>query len=87
MPDPNASAARFERIEATLERIDARIEAITHSVELLSLMQQASERKIDRLAEAQLKTEQLMAHTIEAINSLARIAQSHQDRLDKLEGQ
>ena len=52
--------------------LEERHEALTQAVEIIAGMQR--------------KNEVLMAQTLEAINSLARIAQSHERRLDDLEG-
>jgi len=62
---------RLDRIEADLERLKERHEALTQTVEMIAGMQ--------------TKNELLMAQAIEAINGLARIAESHERRLDNLE--
>jgi flagellar biosynthesis/type III secretory pathway chaperone len=54
----------LDRIDERLDRLTERHEALTHSVELLAGMQQ--------------KNEALMAQVLEAINSLARIAQAQE---------
>ena len=61
----------MDRIEIGLERLKERHEALTGTVEIVAGMQR--------------KNELLMAQALEAINSLARIATSHERRLDRLE--
>lgn len=68
---PENGHDRMDRIERDLERLTERHEALTQTVEIVAGMQR--------------KNEELMAQTLEAINSLARIAQSHDRRLDDLE--
>jgi hypothetical protein len=75
----------MDRIERDLERLTERHEALTQTVELIAGMQRENELSIRRLIEAQQKNEKLMAQSLEAINGLARIAQSHDRRLDDLE--
>ena len=69
---------RLDRIEAGLERLKERHEALTQTVEIIAGMQVKNE-------EMQAKNERLIAQMIEAINGLARIAESHERRLDNLE--
>lgn len=59
--------------------IDERLEALTHSVELLTLMQIESEKRIQRLLEVHTQLEQ-------SIIRLVNIAVRHEERLDDLEG-
>ena len=68
---PENGHDRLDRIERDLERLKERHEALTGTVEIIAGMQR--------------KNETLMAQAIEAINGLARIAQSHERRLDDLE--
>jgi phage shock protein A len=68
---PDNGSDRMERIETDLERIKERHEALTQTVEIIAGMQR--------------KNEVLMAQALEAINSLASIAASHERRLDHLE--
>ncbi len=82
---PDNGHDRMDRIERDLERLTERHEALTQTVELIAGMQRENELSIRRLIEAQQKNEKLMAQSLEAINGLARIAQSHDRRLDDLE--
>jgi flagellar biosynthesis/type III secretory pathway chaperone len=68
---PDNGHDRLDRIEVDLERLKERHEALTRTVEIIAGMQH--------------KNETLMAQAIEAINGLARIAESHQRRPDGLE--
>ena len=83
---------RLDRIDERLDRLTERHEALTHTVELLAGMHQdlvskhqdLASKHLD-LARMQQKNEALMAQVLEAINSLARIAQAHERRLEDLE--
>jgi len=68
---PENGHHRIDRIEIGLERLKERHEALTRTLEIIAGMQS--------------KNEILMAQALEAINSLARIAASHERRLDHLE--
>jgi hypothetical protein len=61
----------MDRIELDLERLKERHEALTQTVEIIAGMQR--------------KNEMVLAQVIEAIHGLARIAESHERRLDGLE--
>lgn len=65
-------------IDERLDRLTGRHEALTQTVELLAHQQ-------GKNLEAQAKNETLMAHLMETIGSLARIAHSHEQRLSDLE--
>jgi hypothetical protein len=60
--------------------IDERLEALTHTAELIAPAQIKADEKIDKLTA-------LLAETGGFINQLARIAESHEHRIDRLEGQ
>jgi hypothetical protein len=60
--------------------IDERLEALTQTVELIAPAQIKADEKIDKLTD-------LLAETGGFINQLARIAESHEHRLGRLEGQ
>jgi hypothetical protein len=79
--------------------IDQRLEALTRAAEM-SLRRQNShddnldrlfevqgkhEGKLDRLFELQDKNERALADLMESVNSLARIAHAHEQRLTDLE--
>jgi hypothetical protein len=58
-------------IDQRLDKLTERHEALTQSVELIARMQQ--------------KNEVLLAHVMESIDSLARIAHAHERRITGLE--
>jgi hypothetical protein len=60
-------------IDERLDRLTERHEALTQTVELIALQQQKNEI-------LQQKNEVLMAHVLEGIDSLARIAHTHERR-------
>jgi hypothetical protein len=64
-------------IDERIEKLTERHEALTQSVEI---MQHENERKIGLLTT-------LMAQTHEDIAALARIAEAHEHRIDRLEDQ
>jgi prefoldin subunit 5 len=82
---PEDGHDRMDRIERALETLTERHQALTQSVELIAGMQRENETSIGGLLQAQRKNETLLAQVIEAVNSLARIATSHERRLDHLE--
>ena len=65
--------------EERLDRISARHEALAQTVEVIAGMQKENER---RFAE----TERRFAEVAQFINQLARVAETHEHRLDRLEG-
>ena len=65
-------------IDERLEKLTERHEALTQSVELLRIAQEETDRRFKRVAD-------LFAQTDGFINDLARIAKSHEGRLDNLE--
>jgi hypothetical protein len=67
-------------IDQRLDKLTERHEALTQSVELIARMQQKSE-------EAHYKNEVLLAQVMESVNSLARIAHAHENRITGLEDQ
>lgn len=60
--------------------IDERLAALTQTVELIAHAQIKADEKIEKLTA-------LLAETGGFINQLARIAETHEHRLDRLEGQ
>ena len=70
------------RHEALVERH----EALTQTVEIIAGMQRAGEERMAMMEEQIAKTHTLIAQSLEAINALARIAESHERRLGDLEG-
>ena len=74
-PPPNNGndwRERQESFDRRIDRLTERHEALSQTVEIIAGMQR--------------KNEVLIAETLEAINSLARIALAHEHRLDDLEG-
>jgi hypothetical protein len=71
MSESNGSTDRMDRFERGLE----------HLLET----QAGQQTTIDKILQAQRKNEVMMAQALEAINSLARIAQSHEKRIEDLE--
>jgi hypothetical protein len=65
-------------IDERLEKLTERHEALTQSVELLRIAQEETDRRFKRVAD-------LFAQTDGFINDLARIAKSHEGRLENLE--
>lgn len=79
--------------------IDQRLEALTYAVEVLTQRQNSHddnldrlfevqnkhEAKLDRLFELQGKNEVALAQLMDSVNSLARIAHLHEQRLTNLE--
>jgi hypothetical protein len=65
-------------IDERLEKLTERHEALTQSVELLRIAQEETDKRFKRVAD-------LFAQTDGFINDLARIARSHEERLDNLE--
>jgi hypothetical protein len=60
--------------------IDERLEALTRTVELIASAQIKADERIEKLTA-------LLAETGGFINQLARIAEAHEHRLDRIEGQ
>jgi hypothetical protein len=60
--------------------IDERLEALTQTVELIASAQIKADERIEKLTA-------LLAETGGFINQLARIAEVHEHRLDRIEGQ
>ena len=70
-------------IDQRLEKLTERHEALSQSVELLVHTQREAFAKLDSGFE---KNQVLLAHVIESIDSLARIAHAHEQRITGLEG-
>lgn len=70
-------------IDERLDRLTERHEALTQTVELMVHQQQEWWEKAEKRQE---KNETLMAHMLESIDSLARIAHLHERRITGLEG-
>ena len=76
--------------DAPKSTVDETIKAIAESLELLTLHSRENFDKIhlvmNALAEAQVETEKAQARTERSMASLLRIVESHEHRLDALEG-
>lgn len=81
------ASERQDRTDEHLNRTSERLDRLTERHEALAESVQLHDAAITRLEEAQRKNEILAGQTLEMINSLARIAQAHERRLDQLEGQ
>ena len=79
MTNGNGSEARMDRIERALERLAERHETLTERHEKLTERHEALAQTVEIIAGMQ-------RDTLEAINTLARIAESHERRSDDLEG-
>jgi len=66
-------------IDERLEKLAARHQALTESVELLRVSQTETDRRFKQLAD-------LFAETDSFIRTLAKVAQRHEERLNKLDG-
>jgi len=75
--------------EARLDRLQERHEALTQTVEMIVASQRETAERHDReiatLTGEMTKLTQLMGQTDQFIHSLARIAPSHERRIEKLE--
>ena len=71
MSNGNGSEGRMDRVERALERLAERHEALAQTVEIIAGMQRQNET--------------VVAQALDAINRLARIAESHERRIDGLE--
>jgi uncharacterized phage-like protein YoqJ len=70
-------------IDERLDRLTERHEALTQTVELMAHQQQEWEKKNQ---EWQEKNQVPMAHILESLDTLARIAHVHERRISNLEG-
>ena len=76
-------------IDERLDRLTERHEALTQSVEMFIHETRDSHARLAegqaQLTAAQMKTEKMLAEVVESINSLARIAHAHENRITHLE--
>jgi hypothetical protein len=77
---------RWERIDAAMDRIAAKHQALAETVEIIAGMQRVNEAKIADLTLRISDLTSLVTRVTGAVESLARIAESHERRLDDLEG-
>jgi hypothetical protein len=74
-------------IDQRLDKLAERHEALTQSVELIARMQAKNEEAHQRNEVLLEKNQVLIAHVMESIDSLARIAHAHEQRITGLEDQ
>ena len=79
----NDAPNRLDRIETALDRLTERQDALAQSVELTVSMHRDSQQRLAALA---TQTEERFARTLAIIERLAATAESHERRLDRLEG-
>jgi hypothetical protein len=72
-------------IDERLEKLADRREALTQSVELLRIAQEETDRRFKETEGRFRQVAELFTQTDGFINDLARVARSHEDRLDNLE--
>jgi hypothetical protein len=72
-------------IDERLDRLTERHEALTQTVEIIAGMQRENEEAHRKNEEAQRKNQVLLAQVMESIDSLARIAHAHENRITHLE--
>lgn len=70
-------------IDERLEKLTERHEALTQTVEIIAAMQKENDK---RFAERGAEFDRRMGQVLEAITQLGHIAESHDHRLDNLEG-
>jgi hypothetical protein len=70
-------------IDERLEKLTERHEALSQTVEIIAAMQKENERVA---AERSAVIDRRMGQVLEAITQLGHIAESHDHRLDNLEG-
>jgi hypothetical protein len=66
--------------------IDERLEALTMNLELMSHANEAQDRRIEHLTDAIEKLVKVTNEDATSIRTLARIAEAHEGRLSRLEG-
>ena len=76
--------------DESLEKLKERHEALTQTVEIIAAMQKDSERRAAESAvefnRRSAEFDRRMGQVLEAITQLGHIAESHDHRLDNLEG-
>ena len=73
-------------IEERLERLTERHEALTQTVELMAAENRAGFARLERVENVLERVENILARMAQSIDTLARIVELHEDRIDKLEG-
>ena len=74
-------------IDQRLDRLTERHEALTQTVELIAAAQLKNDERLQQVTADIAKLAALMSQTDKFINRLAHIAEAHEHRLDRLEGQ
>jgi septal ring factor EnvC (AmiA/AmiB activator) len=74
-------------IDQRLDRLTERHEALTQTVELIAAAQLKSDERLEKVTADIAKLAALMSQTDKFINRLAHIAEAHEQRLDRMEGQ
>jgi RNA-binding protein YhbY len=77
----------MDRIEAVLEKVSDRLDGISVRLDQLAERHQALAETVEIIAGIQRENEAKLVQAIGAINTLARIAELRERRLDDLEGQ
>jgi hypothetical protein len=72
-------------IDQRLDKLTERHEALTQTVELIVHMQQKNEEALQRNEALLEKSQILIVRVIEGVDSLARIAHAHENRITGLE--
>ena len=72
-------------IDQRLDKLTERHEALTQTVELIAHMQQKNEEAHQKNELLLEKNQVLIAHVMESVDSLARIAHAHEQRITGLE--
>ena len=67
--------------------IDERIEALTQTVERLAQMHQSDHEHLEELREITKQLKNLTGEVVALQSRMARILESHDGRLDRLEGE
>ncbi len=73
-------------IDERLERLTERHEALTQTVELMAAENRAGFARLDKLAEQQEALIRTVGQMARSIDTLARVVELHEHRLDTLEG-
>ena len=81
------SDANPPNIDQRLDRLTERHEALTQTVELIAAAQLKSDERLEQVTADIAKLAALMSQTDKFINRLAHIAEAHEQRLDRMEGQ
>ncbi len=73
-------------IDERLERLTERHEALTQTVELMAAENRAGLARLEKLAEQQETLTRTVSQMARSIDTLARVVELHEHRLDNLEG-